>query len=359
LPVARADLASYVENLPNNSNPATVPALITGSAFAITVSAQSEGAYTQLDVTRAFKAPSVMPLDVNTARLRGKLFQPVRASAANVAVLVIGGSNGGLTEGPAMLFASHGYPALALAYFDYADLPRGLVNIPLEVFAEGATWLKQTTGAAHIVIWGVSRGSEAALLTAAHFPDLLSGVIAVSPAPVPDAPFGPGAGPSDFAWTLAGKGIPFGHLAPDEEKRFENVWTAAGKTAPGAEGTPYYLEIWNDPSVMRTIGIPVEKIKAPLLLLAGASDTMWPSWLGAHRIRDRMVSSGSSAMVEVHTYPGAGHFIWRPGVGSEIASFGWHRIAKEFVSYGGLAVPNCEATFDVWSQQLRFLGRIR
>lgn len=356
LPVPRDDIGAYLEGLTASANRATAPALDGGSEFPITVSAASEGASTEISVTRQFRAPSVIEHDVSEGRLRGKLFQSTRDSIGKTAVLVIGGSGGGLMESQAMLFASHGYSALALAYFNYGDLQKGLVNIPLELFAEGATWLKQATGAAHVVIWGVSRGSEAAMLTAAHFPTVLSGVIAVSPAPIPDGPFGPGAGISDFAWTLGGKGIPFGHLAADEEKRFEKVWANTGKTPPGAEGTPYYLDIWNDPAAILTLSIPVEKIVSPILLLAGASDTMWPSWLGAYRIRNRMVSHGLGALVEVRTYPGAGHLISRVGAGNAISSFGFHRVAKEFVSYGGLAVSNCEASFDAWQQQLRFLS---
>ncbi len=358
LPVPRADIRSYVESLPTSSNPTTAPALEEGRSFLITINATSQGASTELKVTRGFKAPNVTERDVNEGRLRGHFFQLAHEAIAKPAVLVIGGSGGGLTESPAMLFASHGYPAFALGYFNYADLPKGLVNIPIELFAEAATWLKHATGGAPIVMWGVSRGSEAVMLTAAHFPDLLSGVIAVAPAPVPDGPFGPGAGVSDFAWTLHGKGIPFGHLAPDDEKRFDKVWATAGKTPPGAEGTPYYLDLWNDPSAVQTLGIPVENITSPVLLLAGASDTMWPSWLGAQLIRDRMALHGIGASVEVHTYPGAGHSISRLGVGNEISSFGFHRVAKEFVSFGGLGVSNCEASFDAWHQQLRFLSNL-
>ncbi len=40
----------------------------------------------------------------------------------------------GLWEHAAALLASHGYAALALAYFGVEDVPKDLINIPLEYF---------------------------------------------------------------------------------------------------------------------------------------------------------------------------------------------------------------------------------
>ena len=55
---------------------------------------------------------------------------------------VLGGSGGGLPQGLAALLASHGYVALALAYFSYEHLPAELVSIPLEYFETGMRWLQ-------------------------------------------------------------------------------------------------------------------------------------------------------------------------------------------------------------------------
>src|SRR5699024_11289262 len=51
-------------------------------------------------------------------------------------IVVLGGSEGGLSESSAALLASHGFNTFALAYFGIEDLPKELVNIPLD-YIEG------------------------------------------------------------------------------------------------------------------------------------------------------------------------------------------------------------------------------
>lgn len=51
------------------------------------------------------------------------------------------GSTGGLIEFRASLLASHGFAALALAYWGYDDLPSHLEKVDLEYFEEGAEFL--------------------------------------------------------------------------------------------------------------------------------------------------------------------------------------------------------------------------
>src|ERR1022692_1064304 len=79
----------------------------------------------------------------------GSYCAPAGRAARRPAVLIFGGSEGGLAVADlAGLLASHGYPALALAYFGAPGLPANLVRIPLEYFARAARWLRRTAGAA-------------------------------------------------------------------------------------------------------------------------------------------------------------------------------------------------------------------
>jgi hypothetical protein len=58
---------------------------------------------------------------------------PASAPARRPALLIFGGSEGGLSGTLiAALLAAHGYPALALAYFNAPGLPATLSDIPLE-----------------------------------------------------------------------------------------------------------------------------------------------------------------------------------------------------------------------------------
>src|SRR5262245_54524310 len=89
-------------------------------------------------------------------------------------VLVVGGSDGGLAEGMAALLASHGFAALALAYFRAEHLPAELIEIPLEYFETAIRWLGRSSSVApgRLAVIGRSRGGELALLLGATFADI-------------------------------------------------------------------------------------------------------------------------------------------------------------------------------------------
>jgi hypothetical protein len=98
----------------------------------------------------------------------GTLFVPADTSTRRPALVVFGGSEGGLSGSvvlEAALLAAHGYPALALAYFHEPGLPATLTNVPLEYFARALRLLRSQPGVDldHVLVQGVSRGGEGAL----------------------------------------------------------------------------------------------------------------------------------------------------------------------------------------------------
>src|SRR5580704_10566108 len=106
-------------------------------------------------------------------KLHGVLFLPA-ASERIPAALVLGGSEGGLTTQKAAWLASHGYAALALAYFRYEDLPPNLEAIPLEYFGAALAWLMQRPEILpdRVAVVGTSRGGELALQLASMYPQI-------------------------------------------------------------------------------------------------------------------------------------------------------------------------------------------
>jgi uncharacterized protein len=133
------------------------------------------------------------------------------------AVIVLGGSQGGVPEHLAYQFSERGFAALALAYFGAADLPPQLANIPLEYVDLAVAWLQRQphTDTRALAVVGVSRGAELALLVASHNP-AIKRVVAYAPSHVAWGPVG------DFA----DKSIPtvsrhagFSPRAPSEAAR--------------------------------------------------------------------------------------------------------------------------------------------
>lgn len=85
-------------------------------------------------------ADGVQHSRVHDDGLHGVYFVPP-GTGHHPAVLVVGGSNGGVPLRQAAWLASHGYIALALAYFRYEDLPSQLESIPLEYFQRALQWM--------------------------------------------------------------------------------------------------------------------------------------------------------------------------------------------------------------------------
>jgi dienelactone hydrolase len=212
----------------------------------------------------------------------GALFTPRDTATRRPAVLAFGGSEGGVVSGIAIAraLASKGYPALGIGYFHAPGLPDVLTRIPLDYFATALRWLASQPGvdSRRIDVYGESRGSEAALLLGAHFPDLVFGVIAGSPSSVVNAGLPDTTQP---AWTLHGQPIPGVSQAE------------LGDPRPAG-----------DPAAI----IPVERIPGPVFLVCGQDDQLWPSCPYADAIASRLGAHPHTELRE----PGAGHYVGYP-----------------------------------------------
>jgi dienelactone hydrolase len=238
-------------------------------------------------------------------------YAPARAARRSTAVVFIGGSSGGLPCGyvPSLL-ASHGYPAMALAYFNAPGLPKNLERIPLEYFKRALQWLAKQPGVdpVHLVPLGLLRGAEAALLLGTVYPSLVHGV----------------------AWYLGGDIVGISPHASDIP-----AWTLRGK--PLATG----------------MVIPAWKINGPIFFVGATGDSSSGSvedavtHLRAHHRHDY------TALI----YNGAGH-----ALGSMVPNLPYGNTYLRFgvpTSLGGTLAADSAARSDSWPKLLAFLGRLR
>jgi len=231
--------------------------------------------------------------------LLGAFYLP-EGSGKHPALLILGGSEGGLgaASGVGVSFTKQGYAVLALAYFQEEGLPATLENIPLEYFDKAVDWLKlqPAVDANSIGVVGGSRGSEAALLLAARNPSIKA-VMAFAPSGVvwQGLNF---ANPMNMgpAWTVDGKALPF--VTPD-----------GMKYRPGVAMRPMFdaaLAI----DKRTDVNIPVERINAPILLISGKEDALWPSYDMAEAIMKRLADSHFAHAYKHVSYDGAGHMVF-------------------------------------------------
>ena len=356
LPVAPDKVKEYLADLQKHPELGTAPILDVSALYTVSLAASVDGKVIATAIATRSYANGIVPEEVTApGGVRGRFFPARSGVTPGVPVVVLAGSGGGLPETQASLLASHGHPALAQGIFGYKDLPSTLREIPLETFSAGAQWLKQRTGAQRVAIMGTSRGSEGAGLAASYFPDEFSAAIVYVPSHLTNGAFGPGITDVVAAWTYAGK-----PLAADRGETDSNNGgdAAHSEEPPGFIGTPYYLKTWSDPAVSAAVGIPYERMRGPVLAIAGGADEMWPSFIGAEQIRRRLIEHGKADQVEVHVYPGAGHMVSRVGTGGPLSSFVFHPVARDFEATGGLPNANCEGSFDGWEKVLAFLAKV-
>ncbi len=279
----------------------------------LTVSAGSASATRTIVRELTHTGLTVIDTRVDQEGFYGEYYSQRGMTSFMPSVVVIGGGEGGLyfSALTARMLAAHGYPSLAVAYFQAPGLPSTLSGIPLEYFVKALTWIRQQPGvdSSHVLAYGISRGSEAALLLGANFPDLVNGVVALVPS---DAA-------TSAAWTLAGKPVPF--------------------TAQLNQVHPT-----DDPSAL----IPVQKIKGPVFMVCGGADRIWSSCPYARAIGTELDAARGGYPYRLLAYPQAGH-----GVGNLVP---YMLAGRTGTLDGASPIANDLARAQAWPRLLEFLG---
>jgi dienelactone hydrolase len=310
---------------------------------------QSSGSLVRRKVARP-----VREMEVTAGRLRGVAFIPA-GPGPFPSVLLLSGSGGGLAGVPcqAALLASRGFATLALAYFNYADLPTELTDIPVEYFRDGMDWLICNAPAVNgtVAVMGASRGGELALLLGSSYPERVAAVVAKVPS-----------------------GVVWGGLTKNPEQEHESVaWTRGGRPVPPLRGeeipldalprrdgaivlTPSFEAALTaaSPEQIAAAEIPVERCGGPVLLLSGEDDAMWPSVAMSEIAVRRAERHGMRYPIRHLRYPAAGHTCTFPaGFPAPLATV--HPITGGLFAYGGSKSGNAHASASSWHETIAFL----
>jgi hypothetical protein len=295
----------------------------------------------RVKVVRLSASEGVRSFDVHEGGLVAQLMLPARVASHGVpGIILLGGSEGGLDDAGAALLASHGYAALALAYFGRDGISPELVEIPIEYSLKALRWLqaRSEVDPGRIAIIGRSRGSELALLIASLRPEIRS-VIAVGPSSVVwgGIPKSPRPTPVS-AWTYEGKALPF--LSADAPPGLTQEFFAKGPLK-----SRLYDSLFSDQEKVERATLPIERIQGKVLLISGKDDRVWGSPIMAERILDRAHRFDRASSLQSISYDDAGHNIREP----YRPVFGQARL-------GGTAEAHALAEQDSWQKILAFLG---
>jgi dienelactone hydrolase len=188
-----------------------------------------------------------------------------------VGVLLMAGSSGRIDDQTARFLGRHGAHVLALRYFGGPRQLPGICELPLETFAAGLDRLEQEP-VERLVMMGLSKGAEAALLLAVRDPRPHL-VVAQAPTPWVWANVGPGADgetrPARSSWTWRGEPLPF---IP-----YDDSWEPPEPEPPYSFVGQYRQSLNTYAAARDAARIPVEQIAADLVLVAGGDDQVWPS----------------------------------------------------------------------------------
>lgn len=305
----------------------------------------NEKAVATATVNRIFVSRDVSILKVRENGLVGQFFYKAQ-SQPRPAILVLGGSEGGIGSCSqfAALFASHGYPAFALAYFQCDDLPDDIRQIPLEYVQEAVQWLKQqpTVDSDNIAVFGRSKGAELALVLGSIDPRIKA-VIASSPSSTvcigSDREFADSETFSpQSSWSFRGEPLPFVSWTEEQAKESQALLDA------GKRIDHIHAAAWRACEWVEDAAIPVEKINGPILLLSSDDDHWWPASEHSEQMVARLKKKNFPHPVAHLRYANTGHGIRFPYIPTTRTQLN-----------GGTAKNNAYASEHSWREVLRFL----
>lgn len=243
-------------------------------------------------------ASTPVKITVDEHGFDGRWYPAQNVDAATL--IMLGGSGGGHTFGSQMApwFNEHGYHVLSVAYFGSESLPEHLEEIPLEFLDKAIVWLDKQNGNStnRFSLLGVSKGAELALVQASRI-DRFNAIVAISP--------------SSVVWQS---------INQQNYLSVKSSWTLDGEPVPFV---PYcydrgYISIFDfydcalDKPMEDDAFIKVERMNAPVLLLSGGDDKLWPAERMALMLVERFASHSYPHTVYQINYPKAGHWLLAP-----------------------------------------------
>jgi hypothetical protein len=289
---------------------------------------------------RRFAAEGVTREEVSC----GTLFVPA-GDGPHPAVALFHGSGGGVAglEPSGALLASHGVAALVVGWFS-GDIRR----VPVESLAQGVAFLRGDARFGSVSVVGTSAGGEAVATLVSTLDVEVDRVVLVAGSSVVWQALVDGRPPEESRFTLDGADLPYAPVVGTKllaQMLVENPLRRLVGHAPELHTLSAYAAGLARPEAAAA-ALAVERCSAPMLLVAGADDEVWP----AAEMAQAIVARRGRADDRLLVFPETGHISLRPpGLPTTVLRSG-------DLVFGGEPVAFASAMRATWSELLAFLA---
>lgn len=234
-------------------------------------------------------------------------------------VIALGGSEGDIDYLHSVYLAQHGFDVYSFYYFGKEGLPPELIEVDIAMVKKMIAYAKDkdlvATSAVPITLLGGSKGAELALLSAAIYPEEIDHVVLYSPSAYIWQGLGKDYRTAQSSWRIDGEPVPF---------------LTTNDLSMGIMANFFMSGLFNRPMVLKPLYaqqleradaqdylIPLQKVRADLLVFAGEDDDIWPSTIMAQTIKEDL-----GDRCELVLYKNTGHVFLGPTVLNNLAMGG-------------------------------------
>ncbi|XP_048218558.1 acyl-coenzyme A thioesterase 3-like isoform X3 [Perognathus longimembris pacificus] len=282
---------------------------------------------------RHFMAAGVRRVPVREGRVRATLFLPP-GPGPFPGIIDLFGVGGGLLEYRASLLAGKGFAVMALAYYNYDDLPKDMQILHLEYFEEAMNYLlrhPQVKGSG-VGVLGISKGGELGIAMASFLKGITAAVI------------------------INGSVSNVGGTIYYKDETVLPVGMDPSRVTMTKDGIMDVVDALNNPLEgpdQKSI-FPVERSDTAFLFLVGQDDHNWKSEFYANVTSERLEAHGKEKP-QIILYPEAGHYIEPPYF--PLYRAGMHLMVGATILLGGEPRAHAMAQLDAWEQLQIFFHR--
>ncbi|MFK0239152.1 acyl-CoA thioesterase/bile acid-CoA:amino acid N-acyltransferase family protein [Streptomyces vinaceus] len=316
--------------------------------------AQNATARLRRDVVRRWRADPVSKAEEQLDGMRLLRFAlPSDTSAGRPVVVVVPGTTGSEAVSPAaaLLASRTGFDTVVLDYQAASD-PPALREVPLERLASGIDAAARGLPSA-VVAYSVGTGGALAALALTATP--VRAAVAIAPTHVIwQALANSGRPPQTSAWSYQSTPMAYAPIRGElllpqlAYHALANRFRSRAVRSTALRLKPAYVAGLR--RVPPDAVIPVERIAAPLMAIAGTDDAMWPSEHMARALIDRRRSAAVPEADVLMICPKAGHFLRPPYIPTTVDR------NADLVA-GGVPAATAKAQEESWGALCAFLQR--